>query len=122
MTNKPLSANRRLAHRRVADVKVFASDGVELAKCRLRDISVGGAFLETKNFALPNGTNLELVLKIRREGKPRHCRLPAKVIRVEEDGAAVMFGDLDEELCNILLDIVYPKSDARSTIQDPSGP
>ena len=118
MTNKPLSANRRLAHRRVADVKVFASDGVELAKCRLRDISVGGAFLETKNFALPNGTNLEVVIKIRRG----HCRLPAKVIRVEEDGAAVMFRDLDEELCNILLDIVYPKSDARSTIQDPSGP
>jgi hypothetical protein len=106
----------------VTDAKVFASDGREIKKCRLRDISVGGAFLETKNFALPNGTNLEVVLKIRREGKPRHCRLPAKVIRVEENGAAVMFGDLDEELCNILLDIVYPKSDARSTIQDPSGP
>ena len=106
----------------MAGVKVCASDGVDLAKCRHRDISVGGAFLGTKSFALPNGTNLEVVIKTRPGGKLRHCRLPAKVIRVEEDGAAVMFGDLDEELCNILLDIVYPKSDARSTIQDPSGP
>jgi hypothetical protein len=92
----------------VTDVKVFAGDGVELAKCRLRDISVDGAFLETKNFALTEGTNVELVLKIRPGGKPRHCRLPAKVVRVDEDGAAVMFGSLDEELCNILLEILKP--------------
>ena len=117
MTNKPLSANRRLAHRRVADVKVFASDGVELAKCRLRDISVGGAFLETKNFALPNGTNLEVVLKIRSGGKPRHCRLPAKVIRVEEDGVALMFGSLDEHLYNILLKIVNQQGNGEVTSQ-----
>jgi hypothetical protein len=94
--------------RRVTDVKVFAYDGVESAKCRLRHISVDGAFIETKNFPLTKGTNLELVLKIRRGGKPTHCRLLAEIIRVEEDGAAVMFGDLDEELCNILLDIVKP--------------
>ncbi len=121
-TSEPFPADRRLVQRRVTDVKVFASDGREIKKCRLRDISVGGAFLETKNFALPNGTDLEVVLKIHRGGKPRHCRLSAQVIRVQEDGMAVMFGDLDEELCNILLDIVNPTSDARSTIQDPSGP
>ncbi len=107
-TSEPLPVDRRLAHRRVTDVKVFASDGREIKKCRLQDISVDGAFIETKNFPLTKGTNLELVLKIRRGGKPTHCRLLAEIIRVEEDGAAVMFGDLDEELCNILLDIVKP--------------
>jgi len=95
--------------RRVTDVKVFAYDGVESAKCRLRHISVDGAFIETKNFPLTKGTNLELVLKIRRGGKPRHCRLPAEVIRVEDDGAALMFGNLDEHLYNVLLDIVNPR-------------
>ena len=108
MTNKPLSASRRLGPRRVTDVMAFASDGREIRKCRLRDISVDGAFLETKNFALTEGTNVELVLKIRPGGKPRHCRLPAKVVRVDEDGTAVMFGSLDEELCNILLEILKP--------------
>ena len=92
--------------RRVTDVKVFAYDGTELAKCGLRHISVDGAFIETKSFPLTKGTNLELVLKIRSGGKPTHCRLPAEVIRVEEDGAALMFGRLDEHLYNVLLDIV----------------
>ena len=104
----PLRVDRRLWSRRAAGVKVLAYDGVELGKCRLQDISVDGAFLETKNFPLTKGTNLELVLKIRRGGNPTRCRLPAKVIRVEENGAAVVFGDVDEELCNILLEIVKP--------------
>ena len=95
--------------RRVADVKVFAHVGAELVKCRLRHISVDGAFIETKDFSLTKGTNLELVLKVRRGGKPRHCRLPAEVIRAEEDGAALMFGRLDERLYNLLLDIVNPR-------------
>jgi len=95
--------------RRVTDVKVFAYDGVESAKCRLRHISVDGAFIETKNFPLTKGTDLELVLKIRSGGKATHCRLPAEVIRVEDDGAALMFGSLDEHLYNVLLDIVNPR-------------
>ncbi len=108
MTSPPSSASRRISARRVTDVKVFAYDGVAIRKCTLKDISLDGAYIKTKNFALPNDTNLEVVLKIRREGKPRHCRLPAKVVRADRNGVAVMFGDLDEELCNILLDIVEP--------------
>ncbi len=113
MTNKPLSANRRLvsanrrlAPRRVTDVKVFVSDGSEIKQCRLQDISLEGAFLETKNFALAEGTKLDLVLRILREGKTTACPLPAEVVRVEKDGAALMFGSLDEHLYNILLKIV----------------
>ena len=108
MTSTPSSASRRISARRATDVKAFAYDGVEIKKCTLQDISLDGAYIKTKNFTLPNHTNLEVVLKIRRGGKPRHCRLPAKVVRVEEDGVAVMFGDLDEERCRILLDIVRP--------------
>ncbi len=109
MTNKPLSANRRLAQRRVTDVKVFASDGREIKKCRLRDISLDGAFLETKNLALTKGAKLDLVLRILREGKTVACPLPAKVVRAEKGGAALMFGSLDEHLYNVLLDIVNPR-------------
>ncbi len=125
-TGKPLSANRRLVSadrrlgpRRVTDVKVFVYDGIQLTKGRLRDISVKGAFIETKNLALAKGTHVEVVLKIRHGGKPTHCRLPAKVVRVERGGAAVMFGDLDEQTYNILLEIVRPfeqKPAARSQI------
>ena len=108
MTNKPLSASRRLAQRRVTDVKVFASDGREIRKCRLRDIGVDGAFIEIENFALVKGTKLDLVLRILREEETTACPLPAEVVRVEKDGAALVFGDLDEQTYNILLDIVVP--------------
>ncbi len=90
----------------MTDVKVFAYDGVEIRTCTLKDISLDGAYIKTKNFALPNDTNLEVVLKVRCGGKPTHCRLPAKVVRNDRDGVAVMFGDLNAKLCNILLDIV----------------
>ncbi len=108
MTNKPLSASRRLAQRRVTDVMVFASDGREIRKCRLRDIGVDGAFIEIENFTLAKGTHVEIVPKIRRGGKPILCYLPAKVVRAERGGAAVVFGDLDEHAYYILLGIVKP--------------
>ncbi len=107
-TSEPLPGDRRLGSRRAAGVKVLAYDGVEMKKCRLRDISLDGAFLETKNFALTKGTNLEVVLKIRSGGKATHCRLPAMVIRAERGGAAVMFAHLDEQADNTLLEIVKP--------------
>jgi hypothetical protein len=103
---EPLPADRRLDFRRETDVKVFAHDGVELKKCRLRDISVNGAYIETKDFPLAKGVAVELVLRIRRDGRLTHCRLPAKVVRVEQNGAALMFGDLDEFLQQIVSDIV----------------
>ena len=106
LTNKPLLASRRLGWRRVTDVMVFASDGLQLKKCRLRNISLFGAFIETENFALAKGTDTEVVLQFRRGGKLTHCRLPAEVVRAERGGAAIMFGDLDEQAYNILLEIV----------------
>ncbi len=106
MTNKPLSASRRLGPRRVIHVMVFASDGPQLKKCWLRDFSLDGAFIETENFALAKGTHTEVVLKFRRGGKLTHCRLPAKVVRAERGGAAVTFGDLDEQAYNMLVDFV----------------
>jgi hypothetical protein len=90
----------------VIDVKMFASDGSEITKYRLRDISVDGAFIETGNFALAKGTKLDLVLRILREEKTTACPLSAEVVRVEKDGAALMFGDRDQHVYNILLDIV----------------
>ena len=119
LTSKPLRVERRSGARRVTDVKVCTYDGVDIRKCRLLDIGLDGAFIETKTFALAKGTHVEVVLKIRRGGKPTHCRLPAKVVRAERGGAAVVFGDLDEQAYNILLEIVRPfeqKPAARSQI------
>ncbi len=109
--------NRRLTQRRLTGVTVFVSDGSEMKQCTLRDISVGGAFIETRNFALAEGTKLDLVFMIRREGEPIACGLPAKVVRVEEDGMALMFGSLDEHLYSLLLKIVTRPGNREVTSQ-----
>lgn len=81
-------------------------DRLGLTKCRLREISLDGALIQTKNFVLAKGANIDLVLKIRSEEKRTHCRLPAKVIRVNKDGTAIVFNNLDDEAYHILFDIV----------------
>lgn len=101
------STNRRLGARRVADVEVFVtSEGNEIRRCRLRDISMDGAFIETTNFALTKGTKLDLVLRILRKEETEACPVPAEVIRVTEDGAALIFGRVDQRLYDVLFDIV----------------
>ncbi len=110
LTNKPLSASRRLGPRRVTDVMVFVSHGSEITKCRLRDISIAGAFIETANFALAKGTKLDLVLRVLRGEKTTARLLPAEVVRVEKDGVALTFGGLDQHTENILSNIVLAYS------------
>ncbi len=67
----------------MTDVMVFVSHGSEKRKCRLRDISLSGAFIETENFALAKGTKVDLVLRVLRGEKTTTCLLPAEVVRVE---------------------------------------
>ncbi len=104
----PRRVDRRLGLRRVAGVKVLVYDDIETKKCRLRDISLDGAFIETKNFALAKGSKVDLVLRIRCDGETSACRVPAKIVRTERGGAALMFGGLDEQTYNLLLGIVKP--------------
>lgn len=101
------SDNRRIGPRRVTDVEVVvASDASEMRRCRLRDISIDGAFIETKNFTLTTGAKLDLVLRILHKEKTAACPVPAEVLRVAKDGAALIFGRVDPHVYNILVDIV----------------
>jgi len=78
-----------------------------LTKCRLRNISLDGAFVEVKDFDVAVGTDVDLVLKVRSGQKRSHCRLPANILRVDEDGVAIKFHDLDNRSYQVLFDIVY---------------
>ncbi len=111
MAKEQASTDRRARPRRPAqpDVEVLLThEGLELTKCRLRDISSDGAFIENHNLTLVKGTDVDIVLRFRRHGRLTHCRLCAKVVRVEADGVALTFGDLDETAYSLLLEIVYP--------------
>lgn len=86
---------------------MIAHGGRGLAKCRLRDISLEGAFIETAVLRLSKNADVDLVLKIRSGRRTKHCRVPARVARVTEDGAALVFGKLEEQVYRTLIDIVY---------------
>ncbi len=107
MSEEPSPTERRFGPRRVIDVKVFANDGVELRKCTLRDISLQGAFIETNNFPLAEGAEVEVVIRLHRDGKHVHCRFPAKVVRMKPDGAALRFTELDPLAQQVLVELVY---------------
>lgn len=87
---------------------MITDERLGLTRCKLRDISLDGAFIEADNLALSKNATVDLVLRIRAGQKRQHCRVPAKVVRVTEDGAALAFDELDERLYRTLFDIVYP--------------
>lgn len=78
-----------------------------LVKCRLRDIGLDGAFIEVGKLDLKQGTAVDLVLKVRSGGAHAHCRLPAKITRITDEGAALSFADLEEQTYQTLFDIVH---------------
>ncbi len=109
MSSKPVSADRRMGPRLETRVKAMvAHPSVGLTRCKLVEIGIDGALIETGDLSLRKGADADLVLKIRHGNKLTHCRVPAKVLRVTEKGAALVFDDLDEGVYRILLEIVYP--------------
>lgn len=76
--------------------------------CTLRDISLKGAFIEATPDELPyTHCDVELALTVEREGRPKYCRIPARIERVTENGAAISFSDLGMETYSSLVSIVY---------------
>lgn len=76
--------------------------------CTLRDISVNGAFVEAPPDDLPyTNSPVELSLTVTKDGASRHCRIPARISRVTDNGAAVSFGDVNLDLYSSLVSIVY---------------
>jgi hypothetical protein len=77
-------------------------DGLGILRCRTRDISLAGLFVETGPIVLPHHAAIEVVME-GGGGLPRPtCRLPALVVRVGEDGAGAMFRDLEARGLNFL--------------------
>ncbi|MDH3672010.1 MAG: PilZ domain-containing protein [Gammaproteobacteria bacterium] len=103
-----MSDDRRLGPRRWAHVTAIISHNrLGMSRCMLRDISLEGAFVETGGHILDQDERVELVLKLRAGHRNKHCRVPAKVARVSDEGAALIFDDPDEQLYSTLFDIVH---------------
>lgn len=61
----------------------------------LRDLSLGGAFIETAGRCLPVNEPLVLSFALGEEGARSYHRLHAMVVRAARDGAGLMYLDSD---------------------------
>jgi len=72
----------------------------------LRNISLGGAFVETGEIHLPANEPVVLALTLGETGTQTCHRLHAMVVRPEHDGAGIMFTDSDAAIVGALRGIL----------------
>jgi hypothetical protein len=92
-----LENERRTSVRKAFGQEVVINHEKGLRFCKIKNISIGGAFLDIGWGALTRHVPLELSLRIKDDGKIESLKLPAQVARVTTDGIAVSFGQLDAD-------------------------
>lgn len=90
------ASERRTNDRRPVTEEGMLSEGMHFRLCKVRDLSLGGAFLEVGWGALTRDKPVDLTLTLRSDHEPQVYRLQAEVARVSTEGAAVRFKLLDE--------------------------
>ncbi len=75
-------------------IKITAGKTVIVSN-RLRDISLGGAFMSTSGSSLPEGTSCILEIDLIGRASLLRIQIEAEVIRSDEDGMAVKFTKVD---------------------------
>lgn len=78
------------------------SEGMHFRLCRVRDLSLGGAFLEVGWSVLSRDRAVDLALTLLSNHEPRVYHLPAEVTRIATDGAAIRFKPLDQKTSSAL--------------------
>ena len=73
-----------------------------------RDISLDGAFVETKT-KVPKKGGVELAIQLPTEGKNKFHRFHAQVVRTTSGGAGVLFDKVDTDAYAALLDLVFSR-------------
>ena len=104
-----MASDRRLGPRKQVTLEVLVSDRKQGAKsCQTRDISLDGAFIETRDVTLKKKAKIGLILKIPSNRGPTDHPVQAKVTSVEKHGATIIFGNLEEQTYRALVDLLYP--------------
>lgn len=73
----------------------------------IRDLSPTGAYVEMPGRSLKAGAMVEFVLRLQRHEQSLDLRLPARVVRVDEAGAALSFGGYDDPTYTELVKLLY---------------
>lgn len=73
----------------------------------IQNISASGALVHAAGVTLDVGAMVELVLPYRRKGSSFELRIPATVVRREQDKVALRFGRYDSDLYTELIELIY---------------
>ena len=78
----------------VMEVAVYYG-GLGLVRCKTRDMSYDGAFIETGRISMTKDTDVELVFSSYSGSRHTQHRLTAQISRVTHDGAGLSFNNLE---------------------------
>lgn len=106
---KPEARNRRATPRHpfVLDATLMVSGQIPFPG-RTRNISLGGAFIETHVARLPGRADGYLALALHLDGKTLHHRLPGRIVRQTELGVGLIFAHPGIDAIHALRKIIYP--------------
>ncbi len=80
--------------------------GREILQANSKNISIGGIFIDTTS-QLDIDKKLEVSFSLRSANRTRQHRLPARVVRNHDGGAALAFRDYDTNTLNALRVLLY---------------
>jgi len=99
---------RRISPRMPVSLDVVLNYRSSAVVCTMRDVSLGGAFLEAQPAELPYNGAVEINMTVRSpHGQAKFLRVPAQIARITERGAGVTFGDLGQDAYFNLVDLVF---------------
>ena len=108
-----MGMERRVSPRMPVTLDVVLNHHSQSVICTIKDISLGGAFIDAEPELLPYAGTIELGFTIPAETDPQHVRLPATIRRITDKGAAVTFGDISHDVYFRLVDLVTGAAPAR---------
>lgn len=111
-----MNRERRQSPRVAISLDVVLNHHAQSLICTMRDISLGGAFLDADPELLPYAGVVELSFSLSTTTGSDYVRLPAAIHRVTEDGAAVTFGDIGGEIYFRLVDMLVVHGSPRVAI------
>lgn len=90
-----LSERRWSARKPISMNVAIYYDRLGLLPCKTRDMSVEGMFITTGRVTLAIGSQVDAVFTMRHRNPREQLRLPARIVRVNEEGAGLRFRKYD---------------------------
>lgn len=85
---------------------VLHHDSAGVIKCKTRDISLEGMFIETESSILPVDEQVYLDFILQNDNNKLH-HIRAKIVRTTDNGMGVMFREFNPRISHFLRDVQY---------------